>query len=343
MISELERRGYARTGVWTPEVCVLQPQAVAELHREFARAGSDVLQAANFYANDSKLREMGIPHSVEEINRAACRLARQVASEEGGQLVSASLTATPLFGKAPQDQVLAAYREQLKPILEEGVDFIICEWMFDIGEMELAIAAARETSLPVVACMSAGTRGDVRQVSLEECAQRMARAGAHVVGTNCIVGPRNALQSIRRMRQSLEKAGLPRPLVLQPIGLKTPDDGAPMTSCPEWPSACEPITLTRFDARAFAREAYEEGVRYIGGCCYIRAHHIRAMAEELAPERGGVLPQASAGGGWGVDLAQFEVPEVAERCNKQYWMNMRPSLNGVEKSAAEYLADWRRD
>ena len=55
------------------------------------------------------------------------RLAREVA-EEGGQLISASLTATPVFdGGATADDVIADYKEQLKPIMEEGVDFIICE------------------------------------------------------------------------------------------------------------------------------------------------------------------------------------------------------------------------
>ena len=50
-------------------------------------------------------------------------------AQEGGQLISASLTATPVFdgGAAEAAAVIADYRQQLRPIVEEGVDFIICE------------------------------------------------------------------------------------------------------------------------------------------------------------------------------------------------------------------------
>ena len=54
----------------------------------------------------------------------------------------------------------------------------------------------------------------------------------------------------------------------------------------------EPRQITRWEAARFAREAYNLGVRVIGGCCGFESHHIRAMAEELAPERGG-LPSGS--------------------------------------------------
>ena len=50
--------------------------------------------------------------------------------------------------------------------------------------------------------------------------------------------------------------------------------------------ALEPRTITRFEAMRYAREAYELGIRYIGGCCGFEPYHIRAMAEELAEERG---------------------------------------------------------
>ena len=45
--------------------------------------------------------------------------------------------------------------------------------------------------------------------------------------------------------------------------------------------------MTRFEAQKYAREAFELGVRYIGGCCGFEPHHIRAMSEELKGERGG--------------------------------------------------------
>ena len=46
-------------------------------------------------------------------------------------------------------------------------------------------------------------------------------------------------------------------------------------------SALEPRQCTRWDFMKFAREAYEMGVRYIGGCCWTQGYHIRSMAEEV--------------------------------------------------------------
>ena len=62
---------------------------------------------------------------------------------------------------------------------------------------------------------------------------------------------------------------------------------------PEFPFALEPRQITRWEARRWAREAYDMGIRFIGGCCGFEPYHIRAMAEELAAERGG-LPEASS-------------------------------------------------
>ena len=55
----LEKRGYVKAGPWTPEACVEHPEAVKQLHREFLRAGSDVMQAFTFYASDDKLSNRG--------------------------------------------------------------------------------------------------------------------------------------------------------------------------------------------------------------------------------------------------------------------------------------------
>src|ERR687888_2609113 len=78
---ELERRGYVRAGPFTPEVSIENPGALAELHREFMRAGAEVLQALTFYASEDKLATVGLGGKVEEINRAAVRVAREAAAE----------------------------------------------------------------------------------------------------------------------------------------------------------------------------------------------------------------------------------------------------------------------
>ena len=74
---ELEKRGYVQAGPFTPEVVVEHPEALAQLHREFLRAGAEVLQTMTFYASDDKLATVGMEGTVDEINRNAVRIARR--------------------------------------------------------------------------------------------------------------------------------------------------------------------------------------------------------------------------------------------------------------------------
>src|SRR6266852_3984522 len=80
---ELERRGYLQAGAFVPEVVLDHPEAVAQLHRDFVHAGSDVVEALTYYAHREKLRIIGKEHLLEQLNRGALRIAGQVASETG--------------------------------------------------------------------------------------------------------------------------------------------------------------------------------------------------------------------------------------------------------------------
>ncbi|EPQ02635.1 Betaine--homocysteine S-methyltransferase 1 [Myotis brandtii] len=58
-VFSLEKRGYVKAGPWTPEAAVEHPEAVRQLHREFLRAGSNVMQTFTFYASEDKLENRG--------------------------------------------------------------------------------------------------------------------------------------------------------------------------------------------------------------------------------------------------------------------------------------------
>src|SRR5439155_16355160 len=96
---ELEKRGYVQAGPFTPEVSVTEPDALAELHREFLRAGAEVLQALTFYASEEKLATVGLAGRVDDINQAAVRVARSVA-REGDALVAGNLSLTWAYDPA---------------------------------------------------------------------------------------------------------------------------------------------------------------------------------------------------------------------------------------------------
>src|ERR671939_1707622 len=119
---ELEKRGYVQAGPFTPEVVIDHPEALEELHREFLRAGADVLQTMTFYASDDKLATVGLEGKVDEINRSAVGIARNVASE-GDALVAGNLSLTWAYlpeDPASADHVRALFDRQLQDQLDAG-------------------------------------------------------------------------------------------------------------------------------------------------------------------------------------------------------------------------------
>ena len=76
---------------------------------------------------------------------------------------------------------------------------------------------------------------------------------------------------------------------------------------------------------AYARRAYDMGVRYIGGCCGYEPYHIRAISEELEKERGKSCDAAQKHGLWGEGLRIHTKPWVRARARKDYWENLKPA------------------
>lgn len=326
----LEKRGYVKAGPWTPEAVIENPEAVLQLHREFLRAGSDVMQTFTFYASEDKLdnrgNEAASKHGVGNINTVACKLARTVA-EEGDALVAGGVSQTPAYlSNQGKDAVCAQLQKQIDCFVAENVDFLIAEYFEHVEEIEWAIEVLKKTGKPVCSTMCIGPEGDMHGVSVGDCAVRMARAGADVVGINCHFGPYVMLKAIRMMKEALDKAGLNVHLMTQPLGYLTPDAKKQgFIDLKEFPFALEPRVCTRWDMHRYAREAYEMGIRFIGGCCGFEPYHIRALSEELQKERG-FLPEGSKKhDNWGEGLRIHTKPWVRNRANKKYWEEIKPA------------------
>jgi betaine-homocysteine S-methyltransferase len=282
----LERRGYVKSGYWTPEAVVENPDAVTALHKEFARAGADVTQAFTFYASEDKLAAQGnnaaADFGVDKINAEACRLAWEIA-DQYGTLVAAGLSPTPSYkeGKG-KEAVQREFRAQTDVFSKCDVDFMIVEFFCSLEEMLWAIEVCKGMGKPIAASMCIGPEGDSDGNTPGECAVAMTKAGAEVVGVNCLFDPTISLNTIGMMKDALQIANLKPYLMCQPIAYHTPDvDHRGLSEMPEYPFALEPRLLTRWDMHKFAREAYEMGVMYLGGCCGMESYHIRAIAEEV--------------------------------------------------------------
>ncbi|XP_006819776.1 betaine--homocysteine S-methyltransferase 1-like isoform X1 [Saccoglossus kowalevskii] len=326
----LEKRGYVKAGPWTPEATVENPEAVRQLHREFLRAGADVMQTFTFYASDDKLQNRGNmdPKKMTgyNVNNEACLIAREVANE-GGALVAGGVSQTPTYlsGKG-KEFTQKEFQKQMHVFMENKVDFLIAEYFEHVEEAEWATEVCKATGLPVATTLCIGPDGDLHGVSTGECAVRLVKAGADIVGINCHFDPDITLAAVRKMKTALDAAGLKAHLMTQPLAYHTPDvNKQGFIDLPEFPFALEPRVCTRWEIQAYAREAYNLGVRFIGGCCGFEPYHIRAVCEELAPERGFLPPGSEKHAPWGDGLRLHTKPWVRARARQTYWKNLKPS------------------
>ena len=186
-VLELEKRGYVIAGPFTPEVVLDHPEAVKQMHREFIRSGSEVIQAFAFYASREKLANVGYGEKVLDLNRQAVKIAREVAGDD--VLVAGNLSTTWSFKQGDADSREIARRqfeEQLRVQVDEGVDFIIGELFFDLEETLIALDVAKATGLPVMMTMAYFKDKYSREgKDPAECAIALRQNGCDIVGINC--------------------------------------------------------------------------------------------------------------------------------------------------------------
>jgi betaine-homocysteine S-methyltransferase len=285
-VFELERRGYIKAGPYVPEVILDAPDALRQLHREFLRAGSDVMVALTYYAHREKLKDVGRDGELEALNRAAVRIANEIAAE-GDALVAGNICNTwsydPAAPEASGAVVRAQYEEQLGWAVEEGIDFVIAETYDHLGEALIGLDVCKQLGLPVMvtfASVQPGTTYD--GYDYVEACRMLAHEGATIVGLNCSRGPETMLPLLEQIRAAVDVgvAAQPVPYRTSPAipafeSLRSADGES------AFPIQLEPFQCTRFEMADFARRAHEIGVDYIGICCGGGPHHVRAMAEAL--------------------------------------------------------------
>jgi betaine-homocysteine S-methyltransferase len=287
---ELERRGYLQAGAFVPEVVLDHPQLVAQLHREFVHAGSDVVEAFTYYAHREKLRMVGKEDALEEINRGALAIAAEVARESGA-LLAGDICNTNVYDPSDADSaatVRSMFEEQVAWAVDADVDFVIGETFSWAEEALIALDVIKETGLPAVITLAVHRAPETREGwTPEDACRRIEDAGAAVVGLNCIRGPRTMLPLIERVRAACDGhvAALPVPYRTTDAepsfqSLTDPDCDCIPGDRP-FPIALDPFTCNRFELGEFAAAAARLGVTYRGVCCGAAPHHIRSVAEAL--------------------------------------------------------------
>ncbi len=251
---------------------------VAEIHRSYIDAGSDVIETNTFGANRFKLGEYGMQSQVVEVNRAAVAIARRVITGSfkdtllAGSVGPLGVRLAPL-GRVSFAEAQEAFTEQIAALVTAepaGVDLIVIETMSDIKEIEAAVAAARSVSadIPVIVQMTF-TRDDKTLLGYppESIATNLAALDVDAVGINCSGGPAQVLRLISIVRK---------------LAPEIPISASPNAGWPEQMHGGRvmyPATPDYFGD--YARAFVDAGVNLIGGCCGTTAAHIKAMRQAL--------------------------------------------------------------
>ncbi|MFP5333108.1 MAG: homocysteine S-methyltransferase family protein, partial [Acidimicrobiia bacterium] len=172
---------------------VERPGLVADVHRRFVAAGSDLVLTNTFGGNARRLALHGASHRVGELNRAAVELAREAVGD--AVVVAGSVGPTgdllaPL-GPLSHDAATEVFAEQVDALAGAGADVIWIETLSSLDELGAAVTAAAVSGLPVAATLSFDTAGrtmmGVSGQALADWTRTDGRVAA--VGANCGIGP----------------------------------------------------------------------------------------------------------------------------------------------------------
>ncbi|MGZ8832530.1 MAG: bifunctional homocysteine S-methyltransferase/methylenetetrahydrofolate reductase [Thermoanaerobaculia bacterium] len=253
------------------ELNLRNPEMVLEVHKQYVKAGAEILETNTYGANRVKLTSFGLAEELREINMAGAALARKAAGDSryvAGAIGPLGIRIEP-YGPTSLDEAREIFREQATALRDGGVDLFVLETMSNIAEMEQAIYAVRDVcTLPIIAQMTIGTDGrTVYGDTPRVIAQRLDAAGADVIGLNCSVGPDVMLDAIEEISAVTAKkiscqpnAGLPRDVAGRQMYMASPDYMA-----------------------KYAKRLIHKGVKFLGGCCGTTPEHIKTMADAVRP------------------------------------------------------------
>ncbi len=248
------------------ELVLTNPELVAEVHRDYINAGADVIETNTFGANRLKLAAHGLESKVHEINVKAAQLARSIAKDSAcvaGSVGPLGVEIEPL-GKLAYDEAKDLFAEQIKGLLEGGVDLITFETFRLVEELVQGIRAVRELNaeIPIMAQVTINSEGNLLSgESLERFAEEMARYKVDVIGLNCSVGPRLMLDALERLRE----------LTTIPISVQ-PNAGMPQNIGGRILYMTSPEYIAEY-----AKRFIQTGAAIVGGCCGTNPTHIKAI------------------------------------------------------------------
>ena len=263
------QRGGLKSGGCPELMNIENPEVVKKIHRAYIDAGANFITANTFGASSLKLEHYGLSDRVREINFAAVKIAKDVAGENikvAGDIGPTGKFISPL-GDLDFENAYNIFSEQIKFLVEAGVDYIIIETFIDIQEMRAALLAAHDVcDLPVICQLSYQEDGrTVTGTDPKTAAVILDAMGASVIGVNCSLGPEQLLPIVKILAENCSV-----PVSVQPnAGMPYLENG---------------VTKFPMDAKTFGSwgvKLVEAGATFLGGCCGTTPEHIKNLADNV--------------------------------------------------------------
>jgi 5-methyltetrahydrofolate--homocysteine methyltransferase len=275
-------------------LCITQPQIIIEIHKQYLDAGADIIETNTFSSTKIAMADYDMQDLAYELNVAAAKCAREAITQSdrnawiAGAIGPLNKTLSlspdvnnPGFRAVSFDEVVSAYYEQVKGLVDGGVDLLLIETIFDTLNAKAAIYAIkkyfRDTGKETLPLMISGTITDASGRTLsgqtvEAFYTSIAHARPLSVGLNCALGAKEMRQHIVELSH--------------------------IASCyvSAYPNAGLPNAMGEYDEQphetaGFIEEWAQHGyVNIVGGCCGTTPDHIRDIAEHVKNLAPRILP-----------------------------------------------------
>ncbi|MEL7504571.1 MAG: methionine synthase [Cyanobacteria bacterium J06554_6] len=257
---------------------VTKPEAVATVHRDFLKAGADVIETDTFGSSTFVLAEYGLQGQAYDISRKAAELAKACASEfstpEKPRFVAGSMgpgTKLPTLGHITYDELLEAFTVQAEGLFDGGVDLFIIETCQDVLQIKAALNAVEAVfeqkgeRRPLMVSVTMETTGTMLVGSdITAVVSILEPYNIDILGLNCATGPDLMTEHVKYLSET-------SPFVVSCI----PNAGLPENVGGQAHYKLTPVELQM----ALHRFVEDLGVQVIGGCCGTRPGHIEALAQ----------------------------------------------------------------
>ncbi|GMQ62819.1 homocysteine S-methyltransferase family protein [Vallitalea maricola] len=266
--TELQKRGMPR-GVCPEKWVIDNKDVIMDIQRGYKEVGSKAVYACTFGCNSIKLAEFGLEDQLVEMNKELVRISREAVGDDVWVIGDLSPTGAQIYPLSNYhfEDIVNAYKPQVKALVEAGVDLFVIETMMNINEARAALIAVKETcDLPVMVSMTYEKSGyTLNGTDPVTALITLQNLGADAVGCNCSTGPNDMIDIVKAMKPYAKV-----PLIVKPnAGLPKYENGE---------------TIFDMDEDEFSHYGallVEAGANIIGGCCGTTKKFISKLKDKV--------------------------------------------------------------